>query len=84
MSIIDIRMDSQEASIICSLAQYTKLPMVRKLQLIMGMREQYQAIGFMIADIDAEFVSDHSPAGYRTAARQIRKWAENNRKGKRK
>jgi len=84
MKRIDIRMDSQEASITSSLAQYTKLPTLRKLQLISDMREEYQAIGLMIADIDTKFVRAHSPAEYRKAARDIRKWAENNRKSKHK
>jgi len=73
-------MDTHEASITASLAQYKKLPIERKLDLISEMREQYQAIGFMIADIDADFVRRHSPVEYRRAADRIREWASNNRR----
>jgi len=81
-----IEMNSDEAYIVSALGKMRRFPSMlpRMLAEIMKMRDEYKVIGLMLANIDYDFVREHSPKEHIKAADQFNKWAENNRKNGRK
>ena len=77
-----VRMSSDEGSILSCLISYQKIPIEKKLELIFEMSAEYQAIGLMVAGVDAQFVKKYSPKEYIKAAERCGGWATSNRKGK--